>query len=335
MLYHSLNLIPSGSLELSKTSKVFKILPDMIYFKKYVMSLNFHKHYFFQHLKIKSLIIINLIFALGSPHVFPQNIALSSERRSESSVVPDNIKSILKKNQSFGLNKYPISFWNYTNLREHGTHMTKAAVKEWADAGFTVPISSNYDPDNKAEVAQMLNMLDWAKEYGIKLILSDPGCYAPNAHDFNEKKYKENFTSALLTFGKHPALFGFCVGDEPDAENKDVFFNCYKIQKELAPELHPFANLLPYFPEVLKRAGTDSWPHYLDEYFKKSEADLYSYDCYAQMNPGDKGWETYFENLRLYREASLRNGIPFWNTILSVGHFHYRVPNYDGDQMAI
>ena len=77
------------------------------------------------------------------------------------------------------------------------------------------------------------------------------------------------------------------------------------------------------------RAGADTWPNYLDEFCQKSNADLLSYDCYSQMGPGEKGWENYFENLRLYREAALRNGIPFWNSILSVGHFAYRSPNFD------
>jgi hypothetical protein len=33
--------------------------------------------------------------------------------------------------------------------------------------------------------------------------------------------------------------------------------------------------------------------------------------------------------MRLTREASLRNGIPFWVTPLCVGHFHFRCPSYD------
>jgi len=103
----------------------------------------------------------------------------------------------------------------------------------------------------------------------------------------------------------------------------------HRTQKEIAPELHPFANLLAFFPGIEARAGTDTWPNYLDEFSKESNADLISYDCYAQMNPGQAGWENYFENLRLYREAALRNGIPFWNTVPSVGHFNYRCPNYD------
>jgi hypothetical protein len=239
--------------------------------------------------------------------------------------VPDNVKSIVQKTQSFGIGRYPISFWSYTNLTAHSQYMDEAEVAEWADAGFTVPQSPNYDFNNVRQKAQILNMLDWASKYGMKLILCDPRCYARK--DFTE--YTDGVRSAIADFGKHPALFGFHIGDEPDADMKDSFFECYRIQKEFAPDLHPFANLLPFFPGIEKRAGTDTWANYLDEYAKKSNADLLSYDCYVQMNPGDAGWNNYYENLRLYREASIRNGIPFWNTLLSVGHFRYRCPNYD------
>jgi hypothetical protein len=245
--------------------------------------------------------------------------------------VPDNIKSIIEKTQSFGIGRYPISFWNYTNLVAHGQYMDEAEIAEWADAGFTVPQSPNYDPRDEKQKTHILNMLDWAHEYGMKLILCDPRCYAKKGSndELVSPDYAQGVYSAVEDFGKHPALFGFHVGDEPDADMKEAFFECYRVQKEIAPELHPFANLLPFFPGIEKRAGTDTWANYLDEYSSKSNADLLSYDCYAQMNPGDAGWHNYYQNLRLYREASIRNGIPFWNTILSVGHFRYKCPNYD------
>jgi len=65
--------------------------------------------------------------------------------------------------------------------------------------------------------------------------------------------------------------------------------------------------------------GARSWAEYLDDYVKQSHADLLSYDCYAQMGAGAEGQQMYYRNLRLYREAAVRNGVPFWNTILSVG----------------
>jgi len=245
--------------------------------------------------------------------------------------VPDNIKSIIEKTQSFGIGRYPISFWNYTNLVSHGQYMDVNEVAEWADAGFTVPQSPNYNPGDAKQKAHILNMLDWAHEYGMKLILCDPRCYAKkgDGDSIISNDYAQEVHSAFQDFGGHPATFGFHVGDEPDADMKEAFFECYRLNKEIAPDLHPFANLLPFFPGIEKRAGTDNWANYLDEFSSKSDADLLSYDCYVQMNPGDAGWNNYYQNLKLYREASLRNGIPFWNTILSVGHFRYRCPNYD------
>jgi hypothetical protein len=247
--------------------------------------------------------------------------------------VPNHVRAIIKKTASFGLGRYPISFWSYTNLTEHGTYMDEAEVEEWADAGFTVPQSPTYDPNNAAQKAHMLKMLDWAHRRKMKLILCDPRGYAKKGpggeRGLIPAGYAAGIKAAVADFGHHPALFGFHVGDEPDADVKLAFFECYRVQKQIAPKLHPFANLLPWWPGAQKRAGTDTWPNYLDEFVRKSNADLISYDHYAQMNPGERGWHGYYENLRLYREASVRNGVPFWNTILSVGHFRYRCPNFD------
>ncbi len=260
---------------------------------------------------------------------FPLVAFLSSTSAAE---VPPAVKAMLAKSASFNLGKYPISFWSYTNLNEHADHMTEAEVAEWADCGFTVPMSPSFDPAKPEQVAHMHKLLDWAHVRGMKLILCDPRCGAHWADQGGKlvvpPGYADGVRAAVKQFGDHPALFGFLVGDEPDAAMKDAFFECARIQKEIAPHLHPFANLLPFFPGIESRAGTDTWPNYLDEFYRKGNADLYSYDCYVQMNPGQSGWNDYFQNLRLNREAALRNGIPFWNTDLCTGHYNYRCPNY-------
>ncbi len=239
--------------------------------------------------------------------------------------VPPKLRSIIEKSQSFGIGKYPISFWSYTSLNAHGKYMDEAEVAEWAECGFTVPQSPNFDPNKPEQVAQMRQLLDWADQYGMKLILSDPRAYARPELE----AYKADLPSVVSLFKGHPALFGYHVGDEPGADMKEAFFSCQSALKEAAPEQFPYANLLPFFPGIEARAGTDTWPNYLDEYCQKAKPDLISYDCYTQMNPGTSGWQNYYENLRLYREAALRNGVPFWNTVLSVGHFNYRCPTLD------
>lgn len=234
------------------------------------------------------------------------------------------MRALLEKTKSFGLKQYPISFWNLSNLSEHGSHMTEAEVKSWADAGFTVPHSPTFDPKDKKQKAHMAKLLEWAEKYGMKLIVVDPRGYAKKG---NMEEYASGVRAAAADWGKYPATFGFHVGDEPDAAMKDTFFECYRIQKEIAPDLHPYANLLPHFPGIEERAGTDTWPNYLDEYVRKARPDMLSYDCYTQMNPGEDGVNIYYRNLKFNREAAVRNGVPFWNTILSVGHLFYRCPN--------
>jgi hypothetical protein len=256
-------------------------------------------------------------------------------RADEPAQLTAQAKAMIEKSLSFDMQRFPIGFWNYQNLSkpEVRQHMAEADVETWSDAGFTVPQSPSFDPTNAEHVAHMRHMLDWAQARKMKLILCDPRATCPTMNGGNAPSppdgYAAGVRNAISQFGDHPALFGFYVGDEPDAAMKERLFACSRIQKELAPKLHPYANLLPYLRGIEKRAGTDSWPNYLDEYVKKSNADLISYDCYEHMNPGRKGWEDYFANLRLYREAALRNGVPFWNTILSVGIFRYRSPNYD------
>jgi hypothetical protein len=240
------------------------------------------------------------------------------------------MRSIVAKTESFGLNRYPISFWSYTNIGEHGQYMTEAEVASWADAGFTVPQSPGFDVNNKHQKKQIGQLLDWANKYGMKLIVTDPRGYAKAGKDDHPANgYTDGIRAAVKDFGTYPALFGFHVGDEPDSAHKKIFFESYRIQKEVAPNLHPFANLLPYFPGIEKRAGTDTWPNYLDEYARNTNADMVGYDYYAHMNPGEDGWTGYYKNLKFHREAALRNGIPFWTTNLSVGHFRYRIPNLD------
>ena len=141
--------------------------------------------------------------------------------------------------------------------------------------------------------------------------------------------FKEKAAQAVADFGKHPATFGFHILDEPDKADFAGVCEAVRIVKTAAPTLHPFVNLLPWFPGADARVGYDNWQTYLDDFLKKSGAEFLCYDCYSQMNPGKSGWPMYFRNLVEYREAAKRNGVPFWTTILSVGHFHYRCPSED------
>jgi len=252
--------------------------------------------------------------------------------------LPPNLRSMLEKSASLHLTRFPIGFWNYTSLKEDGARMDEAEVEEWADAGFTVTMSPRFDPTDAKQMAHLRRMLKWAEQRGMKLILCDPRTYGPRASaDGKEvpvpKDQAEKIAAAVKDFRTEPAVFGFEVGDEPDVPAMNAFLGSYRLTKEAAPQWHPFANFLPYYGPGLEKSTTyPTWADYLNfagTYFAPAKLDFLCYDCYTQMLSDPLGVDIYFGNLRLYREMAWQAGMPFWTTLLAVGHFDYRCPSYD------
>ena len=224
---------------------------------------------------------------------------------------------------------FPIGFWNCAGIEGQSA----ASVRDWADAGMTLTQGPFYDGRNSAHVHTMRGILDACFEHGIRLIPGDTGLLYPGGDAFDEHAYRANFAKALADFGHHPALFGFHAGDEPDAKHFPHACRALRIQKEMAPHLTPFCNLLPWYDGCAARVGFERWNDYLDAYAREGKPDLFCYDCYAQMNPNPDlvptGWHMYFRNLLEFGAAAQRNSIPFWTTLLTIGHFNYRCPTED------
>jgi len=219
------------------------------------------------------------------------------------------------------LDTFPIGFWNYAPIEV----FNEAKVQEWADAGMTLTMGPEYaaTPEN---VAHMKRILDWAQARKIKVIICDPRLHTagPLPEDYSARA-----AQAAKDFGAHAATFGFHILDEPSRADFQGTCDGVRMTKNAAPQLHPFVNLLPWYPGANAGMGYDDWQTYLDDFLKKSGAEFLCYDCYSQMNPEKSGWPMYFRNLTEYGKAARRNGVPFWTTILSVGHFHYACPNED------
>ncbi len=252
--------------------------------------------------------------------------------------VPAKLTQIVEKTASFGLKRYPVSFWNYTGLGRDMAHMGKNAVQDWADVGFTVPMSPEFNPADPKQKAHIVKMLKWCEEKGLKMIVCDPrGQGVTPDGKLDAAAYEKNVTAAYKDFGKSPALFGFHVGDEPNFTQLPAFCEAMRIQKKVAPKLHAFGNLVG-IPTVHWFRGGKTGEQYLDDYAKDTQCDFYSYDYYTQlltttrggnMQFGEEGIDAYFANLNGFRTASHRNGLPFWNTVLAVGHLMYRCPDYN------
>lgn len=222
----------------------------------------------------------------------------------------------------FNMKKYPISFWNTVGIDDDPV----SRVKMWRDLGITLAMSPSYGINDKDKV---IALLDEAEKADIKVILCENRASWRVLTQSGEAAYREGFAAALKDYGGHPAVFGFFVGDEPDAPDAANAFKAMKIQNEMAPQLISYLNLLPWFDWIGERMGAKYIAPYLDRVVEEGDAKLLSYDCYAQMWEGDSGWNVYFENLRNYYEAILRHGVPYFNIVLSCGHYAYRCPTKD------
>jgi len=220
--------------------------------------------------------------------------------------------------------QFPIGFWNYVPVDK----LDPSCVEDWADAGMTLAMSPSFGLEQQ-EVEKMRAILAAARERGIQVILCHNRLTWRSLAAHGEDQYRKDFRQAAEQLGDHPAAFGFHVGDEPGREQFVDACRALCIQKELGPHLSPFCNLLPWHHGVESRVGYESWATYLDDYVANGQPKFLCYDCYSQMNPGTEGWDMYFRNLREFHEAAQRNGIPFWTTLLSVGHFRYRCPRED------
>lgn len=217
---------------------------------------------------------------------------------------------------------YPISFWGSGNWMPSPT----AKVDTWHDLGITLA----FMPCDVNDKMPVYEALDRAHQHGMKVFLRDPRAAWQVINKHGEKAYREGLAQAIEDFGHHPAMFGFYVGDEPNAENTENALKAVRINQEMAPHLTAYLNLLPWFDWIAPSIGSDAYAPYLDRVVTEGNCQLLSYDCYAQMRPDkEQGYHDYFNNLREHYEASKRHGIPFFNVVLSCGHYDYRCPSKD------
>jgi hypothetical protein len=171
-------------------------------------------------------------------------------------------------------------------------------------------------------------MMDECAENDIKMILCDRRLYWSGAAG-DPAGYEAKFRASYEALGRHPAAFGFHIGDEPGDET--AFADCnaaHRIQLAAAPELTPFLNFLPYWDgQETTHLKCPTFADWAQKTAAASGLKILSYDCYWQMLPDAWGIDAYFKNLRMFREAADLTGTKPWTTLLSVGHFKYRCPN--------
>lgn len=227
-------------------------------------------------------------------------------------------------------NKIRFGFWNYVESGVFG----KEAVKDWVDLGSDLPMSFTFDPE-KHNKQDMLDILDECEKNGLKLIVCDKRTHFRTLAKIGETKFTKGVKNAFNDFGKHPATFGFFIGDEPTFDEIDDFVLTAKIVIKEMPDKVPFGNLLPYWgggSDFDMDIGAKESVHTeaVEKILRESGVPLIGYDQYSQCLEWNRNTEcginSYFYVLDKYFEITQKYGIPFYVSLLAVGHWCYRVP---------
>jgi hypothetical protein len=156
--------------------------------------------------------------------------------------------------------------------------------------------------------------LENVRKHGLKAIIQDD-LLTPSTLDNPEKRDQ---LDRLIDWAKnHPSLEAYYVADEPNAADFSGLGRLVSYLRERDPSHFAYINLYPVYA-TNKQLGTSGTPvqayqEYLRRFIDEVKPSLISYDHYHFLKSGDD--DKYFLNLELIRQASLKSGLPFLNTI--------------------
>lgn len=187
-----------------------------------------------------------------------------------------------------------------------------AALKQMRDCGLTV--AGFVSPKD----------LDLCHAAGLKAIVSDERVSGYDWKNVDESAARTKVASLVAEVGKHPAVYGYYLIDEPHSSLFPGLAKVSSLVRELAPHQWPYINLFPNYASAAQ-LGNPTYAEHLDIFISICRPTTLSYDHYALMEDGSLR-HGYWQNLEAMRAAARKHDLPFWNMVLTVAHFNYREP---------
>lgn len=226
--------------------------------------------------------------------------------------------------------QFYMGFWNYLNA---GSRDPELLAEEWQDLGMNLAMSSFYDPD-KCSFNMFNKELLSAKEKGISVILCDKRAHWTSLRDGNEQSYRKGIIEIKNDLAGDNSVIALNICDEPTTDEIPKVIKAAIIVREILPDKFAYINFFPYwgadFFDKMHVLGKD-YSNFIADVCLKTGMPIVSYDCYRQcaIYNTEAGLDLYFQNLNLFKKAAEKIGIPLWTSLLSVGHWDFRVPTAD------
>ncbi|WP_299176872.1 hypothetical protein [uncultured Chryseobacterium sp.] len=189
-----------------------------------------------------------------------------------------------------------------------GEYSTKESFLTMKNAGIDIC----YTLFNNNE--EVLRALDAAQAAGTKLVIKVQSLFSDTENTVN-------------LFKNHPALYGYCLFDEPSPKQfSNLKETIKKIRKYDLTHII-YINLHPnYVPQNIINGMT--YENYIDSFIEEVPIDFISFDHYPLV--GNEIRKEWYANLEIIRNASHKYKLPFWAFACSTIHYNYLQPTVAG-----
>ncbi len=197
--------------------------------------------------------------------------------------------------------------------------VNRKRYSEIANAGIDIIVPGTFN------ARQNLRAMNLAQQAGLKVIPFDKRIFPFVSSD--EVPIDTTVIGEVINdYKNHPALAGYVIRDEPNANLFPRLRDISRLFRELDPDHEPVINLFPSYASPAQLGFAD-YRAYVSNFIQTVKPRLLSYDYYALREnvTMDSGW---FGNLTIVREEARKANIPFWVFIQSEGIKGYlRVPD--------
>ena len=223
---------------------------------------------------------------------------------------------------------FPFSSWIYRNITDYTTEDLAGQV----ECGLTIPMTPPFESGDPVHVEHLKKYLDRARELNVRLILfaDFTNC---DLKKLGEEEYSRRIREFYeVTLARHPSVYGFFVGDEPDnAEDLEWTRRCIILMKKIFPDLTPYINMQGHscdYPESY--FGGISHREWLKALKDEAGDFMISYDMYGQLVNDGGGTSDYFYECKKIIDICEKAGVEPWACLICSAHLVFHIPSeYD------
>lgn len=230
------------------------------------------------------------------------------------------------------------------DLENNPDFITDEQFKWIADCGFDYAYAIY-----ESSVEDVKRVLDLCEKYDIKYLASDKsasGNYLGNligqavnvapGEDGKQlvpltEEQKADMAARWALYKDSPAFAGHVAYDEPSSVLYDQIKHVGDYYAEALPGKEYYVNLLPSVGKV--QCGEDSFEEYVEKFITTTNPSVVSYDKYSLLthpNGLPRLAPDHLYCLETVATLAKKYNIPFYNFMLTMGHWSYRTPkNYD------